>query len=94
MSKSVMSNEKRCLICGTTANLQRHHIFGASNRQKSEDHGCWCWLCLRHHTGSNQSVHRDQEMNLELKERCQFALESRHGWSRDQFREVFGKSYL
>ena len=36
MSKSILQDDKVCYICGTTASLEEHHIFGASNRKKSE----------------------------------------------------------
>lgn len=95
MSKSVMSNEYKCLICGTIFNLHKHHIFhGTANRKKSEKFGCWCWLCANHHNMSPHGVHNDPELDLNLKKTCQTELMLRHGWSEERFREVFGKSYI
>lgn len=95
MSKSIISNEPRCLICNTTLNLHRHHIFyGTANRKKSEKHGCWCFLCAIHHNMSPHSVHLDHELDLKVKQMTQRTLERDHGWTREKFIEEFGKSYL
>ncbi|MCU7378156.1 hypothetical protein OBO34_07285 [Clostridiales Family XIII bacterium ASD5510] len=32
MSKSIMQVEKQCFISGRTDALEKHHIFGAANR--------------------------------------------------------------
>ena len=90
--KSILSNDKRCYICGSQINLHRHHcLYGNPNRQKSEEHGLWVWLCLDHHTGFN-GVHNHHEMDLALKKEAQAKFEETH--SREEFREIFGKSYL
>ena len=95
MSKSIISNEKQCLFCGTTKNLHRHHIYhGTANRKKAEKIGCWCYLCSLHHNMHPHSVHMDSEVDQQLKRDCQLILEKDHGWSRVKFIETFGKSYL
>lgn len=95
MSKSIMSNERECLVCGTPLNLHRHHIFhGSANRKKSEKYGCWCWLCARHHNMSEHGVHADNLLDLKLKKICQQRLERFHGWTRERFIETFGRNYL
>ena len=95
MSKSIISNERRCIVCGTNLNLHKHHIFhGTANRKKAEKHGCWCYLCALHHNMHPHSVHLNHEMDLQLKQDCQEVLETEHGWTREQFITEFGKSYL
>lgn len=94
MSKSVLSNEKKCFFCGDTRDLHRHHIYyGIGNRSLSEKHGCWVWICAKHHNMSNRSVHMDRDMDLRLKQYCQRYMES-NGWTREDFMEVFGRSYI
>lgn len=94
MSKSLISNEKECLFCGTTQNLHRHHIYGGvANRKLSEEYGCWVYLCARHHNMSDIGVHYDKQANLQLKQLCQRIWERKHG-GREKFIETFGKSYL
>lgn len=94
MSKSIMQDGKFCFVCGATVGLHRHHIFyGTSNRKQSEKYGCWCYLCLYHHTGSNHAVHVDKTLDYKIKKMCQAQLEFT-GWSREKFIEIFGRSYL
>lgn len=91
--ESILSNEKRCYVCGSQINLHRHHIyFGTSNRKNSEIHGCWVWLCAYHHNLSDEGVHFNHMLDLALKQECQRAFEKEH--SREEFREIFGKSWL
>lgn len=91
--KSLISNEPWCLICGDPR-VHKHHIFyGTANRKKSEQYGCWCYLCVRHHLDGRVGVHYNARLNLELRQRCQKEWEKVYG-GRDEFREVFGHNYL
>ena len=91
--KSIIQNEKVCYVCGTTYNLQDHHvIFGTSNRRNSEKYGLKVWLCQNHHTGS-AGVHFNKPLDLHLKKLAQAKFETEYG-DRNEFRRVFGKSYL
>ena len=94
MSKSLISDEKFCLICGTPLNVHKHHIFEGTGRRKlSEKYGCWCYLCARHHNMSNEGVHFKKELDLKLKQQCQKAWEYQIG-TREQFIMLFGRNYL
>ena len=94
MSKSIISNERQCLVCGLPYNLHRHHIFfGAANRKLSEQYGCWVYLCARHHNMSNKGVHFNKELDTKLKQTAQKAWEYQNG-SREDFIKVFGRNYL
>ncbi len=93
MSKSILSNERECLVCGDTRVLHKHHVYAGANRRLSEEYGCWCYLCPAHHTMSNQAVHRYKPLDNALKMSCQAILES-DGWSREQFIKIFGRSWL
>jgi hypothetical protein len=94
MSKSIISNERQCVVCGLTTNIHKHHIFyGTANRQNSEKYGCWCYLCARHHNMSQYGVHADNLLDLKLKQMCQDTFERQVG-TREQFTEIFGRSYL
>lgn len=93
MAKSIIQNSKECYVCKTTYNLQDHHIiYGTSNRKQSEKYGLKVWLCLEHHTGS-AGVHFNKELDLHLKKLAQEHFEAEIG-TRNEFRTVFGKSYL
>ena len=66
--ESIINNEKKCLVCGTTYNLHLHHIFeGTGKRKVSEQYGCWCYLCAKHHNMSDEGVHFNKELDLKLK---------------------------
>lgn len=94
MAKSLICNERICWRCGTSENLHKHHIFyGTANRKKSEEDGCWCYLCGVHHNLSNQGVHFDKRFDLYLKRHCQMKWEAEYG-DRSEFIKRYGKSYL
>ena len=91
--KSILQKKKECWFCKTTENLELHHIyFGTANRQISDKNGFVVYLCHRHHTGSNLSVHLNRKMDMTLKVCCQSKFEEKH--TREEFRKIIGKSYL
>lgn len=92
MSKSLISDDKQCWICGNRE-VEKHHIYGGPNRNLSEKYGCFVYLCHNHHTGTNQSVHFNNGINLMLKKHTQRQWEMKYG-DREEFRKVFGRSYL
>lgn len=89
--KSIIQEEKECYICFCQNNLERHHIFGASNRKHSEKYGLTVYLCKKHHTGKN-GVHNNKQMALAIKRVGQRAFEKRH--SREEFMQIFRRNYL
>lgn len=93
MTDSLISNEKRCVVCHREGDLHLHHIYGGANRRLSTEDGCWCWLCPRHHNMSNEGVHLDHTLDEILKKTCQRRWEEKYG-DREAFRKRYGKSYL
>ena len=92
--KSIISNNMECIICFSTANVHKHHIYyGEGLRQVSEQEGCWCYLCANHHNRSKYGVHFDKALDTKLKVQCQEAWENING-SREDFIKKFGKSYI
>lgn len=93
MSKSIISNNKCCYVCGETRLLHKHHIFfGNANREKSEKYGCWVWLCYPHHNGSNAGVHFNKRLDDRLKKIAQQKFNE--VYKNKDFRSIFGKNYL
>lgn len=94
MKYSIMQEDKKCYVCGTINNLDFHHIFFGANRKISDDNGFAVWLCAMHHTGSNSGVHckGGHALNMKLKQECQAKYEETH--TRQEFRNLIGKSYL
>ena len=92
--KSVLQKEKECFVCKTTSNLQSHHVFGGNkNRKISEKHGLKVWLCINHHTGTNEAAHRNAELDQNLKKMAQRYYECHIG-PKEQFMAEFGRNYL
>ena len=94
MSKSLISNEKVCCVCGTIFNLHKHHIYGGANRSKSEKYGCWCYLCATHHNMSDQGVHFNRDTDLKLKQYCEEQWLKKYDKTTDDFIREFGRNYL
>ena len=92
MSKSIISNERECLVCKTTYNLHKHHVFeGTANRKKSEKYGCWCYLCAKHHNLSNEGVHYNKALDKKLKKYAQSKFEETY--PELDFLKIFGRNY-
>ena len=96
--KSILQVETdRCFLCGKNGHydhLEKHHIFGAYNRQKSEKDGLFVYLCgdSCHRNGKN-AVHRNKDVMDRLHEEGQLAWERTYG-SREQFVERYKKNYI
>lgn len=92
MSKSILQTKKRCLLCETTLNLEKHHVMhGTANRVLAERYGLWVYLCAAHHRGP-MSPHKDVNIDIGLKMAAQKRFEELH--SHDEWMEVFGRNYL
>lgn len=92
MAKSLLQDEKRCYITGSTENLHQHHIFAGSRRMASDKWGCWVWLRADWHNMADYGVHFNRELSDRLKCEAQAAFEKKHG--HQKFMDVFGKNYL
>ena len=88
--KSILQKNKKCYICGTTYGLELHHVIhGTSNRKNSDREGLVIWLCWSHH----KEVHeQNPALDDYLKRIAQTEYEKTH--TRDEWRKVFGKSWL
>lgn len=93
--ESIMSHDKECYFCKSRMQLELHHIyFGEKNRKVSDDQGCTVWLCHYHHTGSKNSVHENASLDKFLKAECQEIWMKKNGKGVEEFRALFGKSYV
>ena len=93
--KKRMKHPKSMLLDGNHKKhllLDEHHIFGGPNRIHSEEAGLKVWLCLDHHTMGPLAVHRCPDTMRLMHRIGQREYEKTH--SRQQFIEIFGKSYL
>ena len=94
MAKSIISEEKRCYICRSVRWLEVHHIFGAAERNASEQYGLKVYLCHYCHNEPPNGVHHNREIRRKLQAFAQKKAMDHYGWSVDDFRSIFHKNYL
>ena len=96
--KKKPAQERRCALCGRNGvgdPLEEHHIFGGANRKKSEEYGLTVWLCgNRCHREGAEAVHRNARSQEKLHIMGQLKAMREQGWTKEEFRAVFGKNYL
>lgn len=89
---------KYCFLCGRNGSqdrLERHHIFGAANRNLSEKYGLVVYLCGdRCHRNGPKAAHRNSETMAYLHAYGQKKAMKEQNWTTERFRQVFGKNYL
>lgn len=90
--KSIMQIGKECYICGSTYQLEEHHVFGGCRRQTSEKYGLKVYLCRTHHQDPKIGVTYNAENMRKLQQEGQRAFERAH--PDKNFLAVFGKNYL
>lgn len=88
--KSIIQDSEECYFCKSERDLQTHHcIHGTANRKYADKYGLTVKLCPRCHTLLHD---RNRKMDLELIQLAQSKFEEDH--TRDEFRIIFGKSWL
>lgn len=91
--KSILQDEKVCYITGRGDNIEEHHVFGGQNRKLSEKYGLKIYLTREMHRGKD-GIHQNRELADNIKAEVQEKAMEHYGWSEDDFRFLFGKSYL
>lgn len=99
MAKSILQEDvTSCYICGMNRNLEPldcHHVYGGSNRNKSEKYGLTIYLHhSKCHIFGRRAIHNDAEMNRAIKAIAQEKAMQHYGWSVEDFIKIFGKNYL
>jgi hypothetical protein len=97
MKSIIQSDTECCFICKRhrTADyygLDKHHIYNAYNRNKSEKYGLYVFIC--HDRCHLNGVHKNAKLDLKLKEYAQRKAMQYYGWSIEDFRKEFKKSYI
>ena len=84
--------DKECIECKSQYGCEVHHVYGAANKNFSNEYGCTEWLCYEHHRG-NSGVHGgNRELDLKLKRKHQERLELE--MNREKFIKLIGRNYL
>lgn len=90
--RSIIQQEKKCLLCGATYGCELHHcIHGTAGRKIADKLGLTVWLCAEHHRGS-VSPHQNRDIDLRLKRLAQTEYEKKH--TREEWLEKVGRNYL
>lgn len=91
---SVLTDDmEHCMFTGSP-NVERHHVFGGYNRAKSEKYGFIAPLRPDFHpNGVFANPDRKDEVDLQLKQKCQRYYEEHIGTRKDFIAE-FGRSWL
>lgn len=91
MAKSIMQNDNSCYLCGSSKNLECHHVInGNPGRKLSEKHGLKVKLCQECH----KNVHADVSVRWALKRRAQIKWMEKNKKRISDFVSVFGKNYI
>lgn len=92
---SLLGDWSFCAICFQFApKLQRHEVFhndmGGTLREKSKRYGLWISVCPVCHA----RIHAKPKAAEDLKAKAQRMAMKQYGWTVEEWRELFGKSYV
>ena len=94
MDSIIQKHTDRCFLCDDPRWLEWHHIFGGALRSKSERLGLKVRLCHYCHNEPPNGVHQNKEIRAILQAYAQEKAMEHYGWSEDDFRKEFYKSYI
>ena len=78
-----------CDICHRWSQLDTHHVYGASFRNKSEKYGAVVEICRECHDDLH---HRHPKKYLWLKREWRDRLMAENGWTTEDFIKEFGRA--
>lgn len=90
--KSIMQTDQRCFVCGMAIGTETHHIFGAANRNFSDQDGLTIRVCRQCHYNIHFSKISGDLQNA-LHQQGQEKWEEVYG-DRDAFMRRYGRNYL
>lgn len=91
---SILQNEKKCYVCGTTQNIHIHEVMFGRNRNNSIKDGCCVYLCGYHHNQSNEGVHFNHKLDMELKQKMEKRWLEYYHKDIEDFIKKYGRNYL
>ena len=92
--KSIIQDEMVCYLTGRTDHLEEHHVFGGINRKNSEKYGLKIYLTADKHKFKKDSIHMNRELSDRVKAEVQLIAMEYYDWTVEEFRLIFGKSYI
>ena len=98
MDSIIQADRDHCFLCGMNRNLEPlecHHVFGASNRKKSEKYGLKVYLHgNKCHKFGKESVHGNAKVDKALKAMVQKRAMQYYSWTLEEWLSIFRKNYL
>ena len=98
MESIIQQDKLHCYICEMSEcgdHLDKHHIFGGALRDTSEVYGLTVYL---HHNKCHifgaYSAHQNYYIRIRLQKIAQIRVMEVYGWSENEFRKIFGCSYI
>lgn len=91
---SIIQNEKKCYVCGTNQNIHIHEVMFGRNRNNSIKDGCCVYLCGYHHNQSNEGVHFNHKLDMELKQKMEKRWLEYYHKDIEDFIKKYGRNYL
>ena len=91
---SIIQKEARCYVCGTSQNIHIHEVFFGKNRQISIEDRCCVYLCGRHHNQSNDGVHFNHDLDLQLKRTMEDKWLEYYDKTIEDFIRRYGRNFL
>lgn len=79
---------EHCYVCGGKKECL-HEVFFGKNRQASKNYGMVIPLCNYHHNASNEGVHFNKKLDIELKEKAEKCFLEIEGNTIKKFIEIF-----
>lgn len=84
----------KCFLCGRETITEKHHIFGAALKKKSEKYGLLVDLCHYCHNEPPIGAHHNKDTMLYLHQYGQRKVMAEQNWTIEDFRKEFYKNYL
>lgn len=98
MESIIQKDKTKCFICGQNPcgdSLDKHHIFGAALRSKSEKYGLTVYLHHnRCHIFGENAVHVNAKVNRKLQALAQREAMKKYNWTEEDFRKEFHRNYI
>lgn len=98
MESIIQKDKTKCFICKQNAcggPLDKHHVFFGALRSKSERYGLTVYIHHNKcHIFGDMAVHKNAEINRQLQSFVQKKAMKHYGWSVEDFRREFYKSYI
>lgn len=83
-----------CFLCRRRGPTEYHHVFGASNRKRSDKDGMTVYLCHWCHNEPPNGVHQNRAIRRQLQAMAQERWMEHYNKTEEDFRSAYGRSYI